>query len=146
MIGHSLSRIAFVGALLLSLGAHAAKVYKWTDPNGQVHFSSSPPPDQSAEQVRLRGSANVAAPEEPATDAAAEAPAGDKPELSAEQREQLTKYCTELRARINTLGQGGKVMERKPDGTQAELAPTDVADRIRADKESERNYCRANKL
>lgn len=148
MIGHSISRVTLLGALLLlSLGVSAAKVYKWTDANGQTHFSSSPPPDQNAEQVQLRGSANVAAPEastDPAT--APQASAGEKPELSPEQREQLTKYCVEIRERINTLGQGGKVMERKPDGTQVELSPVDVADRVRQDKENERNYCKANGL
>lgn len=148
MIGISTSRVALLGALmLLSLGANAAKVYKWTDANGQTHFSSTPPPDQSAEQVQMRGSADVAAPEEP-VDPAAVTPAttGDKPELSAEQREQLTKYCVEIRERINTLGQSGKVMERRPDGTQVELSPVDVADRVREDKENERNYCKANGL
>lgn len=147
MIGHSTSRVALLGAIMmLSLGANAAKVYKWTDANGQTHFSSTPPPDQSAEQVQMRGSADVAAPEEPADPAAATPPAGDKPELSPEQREQLTKYCVEIRERINTLGQSGKVMERRPDGTEVELSPVDVADRVRQDKENERNYCKANGL
>ena len=148
MIGHSLSRAALIGLLTLSLGAYAAKVYKWTDANGQVHFSSSPPPDQTADEVRLRGNADAPTPTSPEPEAAAadETPKTDKPELSAEQREQLTKYCVELRERMNTLGQGGKVMERRPDGTQAELSPVDVADRVRQDKESERNYCKPHGL
>lgn len=145
MIARSILRVAILSAFAVSLGANAAKVYKWTDANGQTHFSSSPPPNQNAEQVQMRGSANVSAPET-ADPAAAEAASGDKPELSPEQREQLTKYCVEIRERINALGQGGKLMERRPDGTQVELSPVDAADRLRQDKENERNYCRANGL
>jgi hypothetical protein len=43
------------GGLLLALPA-AAQVYKWTDANGRVTYSSTPPPgNQKADPVQLRG-------------------------------------------------------------------------------------------
>lgn len=46
----------------LLMGASAAaqtepagpKIYKWTDKNGQLHFSSSPPPGQKTEEIAVR--------------------------------------------------------------------------------------------
>jgi glutaredoxin len=32
----------------------AAGVYKWTDAQGRVHYSDSPPPDQEAAQVKIK--------------------------------------------------------------------------------------------
>lgn len=34
---------------LLSVTSHAAKIYKWRGPDGQVHYSSTPPPEVEAE-------------------------------------------------------------------------------------------------
>ncbi|BAN69944.1 DUF4124 domain-containing protein [endosymbiont of unidentified scaly snail isolate Monju] len=39
---------------LCTQGVGAATVYRWTDADGQVHFSSYPPP-QGAEAIELRG-------------------------------------------------------------------------------------------
>ena len=36
-----------LASLLLALPAGAAEVYRWTDQNGQVHFSQRPPPGES---------------------------------------------------------------------------------------------------
>ena len=44
--------------LLLAVAActlpAAAGVYKWTDAQGRVHYSDSPPPDQKAAQVKIK--------------------------------------------------------------------------------------------
>jgi glutaredoxin len=44
--------------MLLSVAActlpAAAGVYKWTDAQGRVHYSDSPPPDQKAAQVKIK--------------------------------------------------------------------------------------------
>lgn len=41
-------------ALLCVSAAYGATVYKWTDDNGVVHYSSSPPPGEEAEQTAER--------------------------------------------------------------------------------------------
>ena len=41
------------GLLLVPLIA-AAQAYKWTDAQGKVHFSDTPPPDGKADQITIR--------------------------------------------------------------------------------------------
>jgi len=41
----------FVAACALPV---SAGVYKWTDAQGRVHYSDSPPPDQKAAQVKIK--------------------------------------------------------------------------------------------
>ncbi|MGH6690409.1 MAG: DUF4124 domain-containing protein [Gammaproteobacteria bacterium] len=44
--------------LLLAVGActlpAAAAVYKWTDADGRIHYSDSPPPDRKAAKVEIK--------------------------------------------------------------------------------------------
>ena len=59
---HGSALCLVLGAVAISSAAMGAEVYKWTDANGQVHFSDKPPPsnDKSAQQnvsqVRLTAS------------------------------------------------------------------------------------------
>ncbi|UCD33373.1 MAG: DUF4124 domain-containing protein [Desulfobacterales bacterium] len=39
--------------LILFNTAHAAKIYKWRDPDGQVHYSTTPPPDADAKSTPI---------------------------------------------------------------------------------------------
>jgi hypothetical protein len=39
-------KFLLMGALLISLSAESAKMYKWVDENGKVHYSDKVPPDQ----------------------------------------------------------------------------------------------------
>jgi len=125
----------------------AAKIYKWTDANGQVHFDSSPPPSQVTEKVRIQK--GVDAPP-PASDVAA--PVADKaqnpgkPVLSPAQRTELTTYCGAIRARIAVLKQGGNVVEKNPDGTNQALGADAIASKVAADESSLKTYCTANDL
>ena len=51
-------------ALCAAAPADAQRVYKWTDENGVVHFSPTPPPEGDSEQVRLRRAPPAPAPAE----------------------------------------------------------------------------------
>jgi glutaredoxin len=42
-------------AALAAGAAQAQTVYKWTDKNGKVHFSDTPPTDADAREQRIRG-------------------------------------------------------------------------------------------
>lgn len=125
----------------------AAKIYKWTDANGQVHFDSSPPPGQATEKVRIQK--GVDAPP-PAPDAAApvddKAQNSAKPVLTPAQRAELSTYCGAIRERITVLKQGGNVVERNPDGTNQALGADAIASKVAADESSLKTYCTANGL
>jgi len=38
---------------LIYLNAHAAKIYKWVGPDGQVHYTSTPPPEVDAKSTGM---------------------------------------------------------------------------------------------
>lgn len=42
-----------LAALLLSPLAHAGKVYKWVDKDGNVHYSNTPPPEASQQERQV---------------------------------------------------------------------------------------------
>ena len=49
----SLARLALAGLVILTLAPAEAKVYKWTDAKGVLHFSDKPPPQDQVELVRV---------------------------------------------------------------------------------------------
>lgn len=50
---HALGAI-LVGVCVVAGAAGAASVYKWIDPEGQIHFSDNPPTDRPVEEVKIR--------------------------------------------------------------------------------------------
>lgn len=46
--------IVFPLCLMFLSAAAAAQAYKWTDAQGKVHFSDSPPPDRKADKMTLK--------------------------------------------------------------------------------------------
>ena len=66
----------------------AAGVYKWTDTEGRVHYSDSPPPDRKADQVKIK----VRSITGPATVSAL--PAAAKKPASSAGKERVRMYTT----------------------------------------------------
>jgi S1-C subfamily serine protease len=66
LAGLALSVLGFA----LVTAAQASKLYKWTDANGQTHYSQTPPPDQSVDYKSSR--------------------------IAGDVREELRPYCTAL--------------------------------------------------
>lgn len=124
----------------------AAKIFKWTDANGQVHFDSSPPPGQVTEKVRIQKSVEV--PQAAATDAAkattANSSDAEKIKMSPQQRAELTTYCNAMRVRLTAFKQGGLVIEKGLDGKSVALDADAIAQKLSADEENVKTYCTAN--
>ena len=51
-------------AVLSATTAAQAEFYKWTDADGQVHYSETPPPDQQAEEIQVNTKTATPAPEQ----------------------------------------------------------------------------------
>ena len=68
--------------LIASCGAFA-QIYKWTDKNGQVHYSQTPPPGQAAGAVDFRESQLGEAPPPKPADSPASAASSPVPVASA---------------------------------------------------------------
>jgi glutaredoxin len=48
------SRTLFCLAMLMCAPSVMAGVYKWTDAQGRVHYSDSPPPEAKSKQVKIK--------------------------------------------------------------------------------------------
>lgn len=93
----------------LASAAAPAKVYKWTDANGTVHFSPTPP-DEAAQEVKLQKApkaAPAAAPEVVATPTTAE-------------------RCAQHRDNLKLLEAEGKTLSIEVDG---KLRPLNAEER-----------------
>lgn len=118
-------RLLIATALLLAVPLAMAQAYKWTDANGTVHYSDSPPPqgtkykkvtttgtvDPITSGADGHGSDTTAATDKPAQ-------AGSTPQQPmADTPENRTKLCNTLKGNLDTLkGSGPVVMEQ--DGQQ----------------------------
>src|SRR5690349_9273769 len=95
-------RLPLALVLLLLAPTVAAQVYKWTDSQGTVHYSETPPPKGTTYQrVTTVGSAAPVAPASenrpvasPPADEARSAPLADTPE-------NRTKLCSSLKANLD---------------------------------------------
>jgi len=56
ILSHSARNFAFIllSALFLMGTAQAAALYKWTDEQGNVHYSQSPPQNQKADRMQVK--------------------------------------------------------------------------------------------
>jgi hypothetical protein len=138
--------LSLFAALVFGAAVSAApKIFKWTDADGQVHFGSAPPPGQTAQKVRILKSVDApAAPVDAPTAAGNGKADAAKPAITPEQRAELVKYCTAMRERISTLKQGGRVVEKNPDGSKNDLDAAAVTSKLREDEGNVRSYCTSN--
>jgi hypothetical protein len=101
---------------LLCAHAFGQQAYRWTDANGQVHYSDRPTP--GATEVRLRGAQGYSAPTQSAADAASQTE-----ELPGEEPVQAYTRFNVLRpSQQETLWNTGSVLDVEVD-LQPELQP-----------------------
>lgn len=121
-------RRAARSTLLLALlaaalpAAAAQTLYKWTDADGVVHYSATPPPDGArASEVKLRGEPAARDSDTAAarTDAEADADATDTATADGDAARQ--RNCAIARANIATLKASDEV--RLGDAASAPLTP-----------------------
>ncbi len=108
--------LALVAAGALAQGA--TKVYKWTDKDGRVHYSSTPPPEGEAQEMNVRSA--------PPTPVAKPESEEAKPDPEAERKAGFKRNCDAARANLAQFQQPGQLMTPKPDGT---MTPVSDAER-----------------
>lgn len=86
--------VVFVAVALL--GTAQAKVYKWTDANGKVHYGERPPPGADVENVRIERKATA---EEAAPVSASERRARQRKLLKAFEADRKEREADKARAR-----------------------------------------------
>ena len=116
-----MNKIAFACGLVLALAtslAAADQVYKWVDPQGNVHFSQTPPAGTKVQAKpmtvyvpppdpqSLQNTQQVEQAQADKDKAAADAAAKNKPDAGAEA--QKKSHCDDLRSRLVVLQQSGR--------------------------------------
>ncbi len=119
-----------VSLLIFAFTAHAAKVYKWVDADGRVHYESTPPPVDQYQTLDIKEPPPAAKPErrylddEPTADTAQGTQPNtdnlqpDREEIDRKRREVMRYNCAAARKNKMTLisfrrieipdGKGGK--------------------------------------
>ncbi|HEY1774062.1 MAG TPA: DUF4124 domain-containing protein [Gammaproteobacteria bacterium] len=115
-----MNKVAFICGMMLALGtslAAADQVYRWVDPQGNVHFSQTPPPGTKTQAQPMtvyvpppdpQSLQNTQQSEQAQADkdkAAADA-AAKKPDPAAEAQKKA--HCDDLRQRLVILQQSGR--------------------------------------
>lgn len=133
-------------AALLHIGTAAAKVYKWTDENGQVHFSSQPPrgTDNDVYQLRLD---KVPTPPAPAAEKTAEKKSAidsdDSVELKPEiDPEVASQYCQQAKQAKQQLSENFSRRYKQDDGSVRPFTDKERADMMKRADDAIKSYCK----
>jgi hypothetical protein len=122
-------RFFIIAAILLLCAATTqAQVYKWTDPQGRVHYSAKPPPDARASEVRIAPGPSSPDPDtrsaEPAKAAEKAAEAGEPASGDAARQAALQRNCELARQNLGIL-EDPSIRRFREDGQEEAIYYTD---------------------
>ena len=138
-------------ALLLgcALPLQAEEIYTWTDAEGVVHFSATPPPGQQVSKETLRyhrgdpAAAEAAQQrwqgEEEATDK--QSGAREREAASAALGAERARNCATAREIVQSLESAPATRYRREDGSFQSYTPEEVAQRLDEARARESEYC-----
>lgn len=144
-------RPLLIAVLMGATGLAAAQTYKWTDENGKVHFSDTPPAERKAEQIKVRPAVpgnSAAAAKQPGWQAQLEASRmrdlqAQRDKDAAERQAQAdAANCLQARRQLDTLNSQVPVYRVDKDGARQYLDDKDRPARISAAQERVDRYCR----
>lgn len=125
--------LVMAGSALAQTGG-ATKVYKWTDKDGRVHYSQTPPPEGEVKELKVRS-----APATPVNAKPEDAEA--KPDPEAERKEGFKRNCEAARANLAQFQQQGQLMTRNPDGTMTPVSDAEKQAGIAQAQKDIAYYC-----
>jgi hypothetical protein len=130
--------------------AEAQKMYKWTDENGVVHFSATPPPGEEVESTEVPPGA-----EKLGQDPSTLAPASDMPNEAQQRRDELAQkrdqaraesqareaQCAAKRAEVERLEPHRRVFYTDENGETVRMDDQVRVDRVAAAKQFIQENC-----
>jgi hypothetical protein len=153
-------RIIALIILLMTVPLASAKVYKWVDKDGNVHFTEQPPPEEvKAEEVDTSGSALRESQRQDAIRIEQQRnQAGDnqqmredetsalrKQALEAEQdkhfQEQRKAACHSAKTNLQMLQSGGRIFELDEDGKRVYIKDSERKSRLVHFQGKVKEYC-----
>ena len=131
---------------LTSIQAQAGKIYRWTDENGQMHFSENPPRGIETETVKIKASSGGSA---ASASTSSSAPQAQKSETK-QAPEQLTsdytdeekaKYCQQSKTLLSQMQGNINRRFQQEDGSYERLSDEQRADYIAEAKDGIERFC-----
>lgn len=114
----------------------AAQIYTWTDENGKVHFSDKPIVNETVTTVQPKINNNVA--DTVTTDNQWQQnynknkqAKAEKAKESAEKTRKNKSYCNQLKSKLATLKQGGRLYAMSPEGERNFYSDTQLKAEIK---------------
>ena len=123
-----------------------AKVYKWVDDNGQVHYGEKPGSTQ-AEQVQIRTNETttprkIKQGEDDKAEGKDKAEAAKEPEQPEMSKKEKRKLCNEAKSDLAAIMSRGRMREINEKGEYIYLTEEQRQDRISAAKKKQKEFCR----
>ncbi len=155
---------AIAGGLFLTLPA-AAQTYKWTDPDGKIHYSDQPPPSTVKDESVIKRAKN--APPPPAAAATGEkgknaAPKAATPteqeaefrkrqvanaekeaaeKKKADEAAEKKTNCDAAKGQLANLQAGGRITRNNAKGEREFMSDQEVAQEIERGKKAAASWC-----
>lgn len=130
----------------LSVSANSAGYYRWTDEQGQTHYTQSPPQGRPAEFIRTSTGSRSTESAAPADTGSA--PDGANNEAAESQSEQLEglpapdpALCRQAHEVLESLDGYARIRAKQPDGSYKVLDEADKAEQRQLATEAIELYC-----
>lgn len=146
------SAITLLAGALFALPAHAAKLYKWVDADGNVTYSERrPPPESNAETIRLRSATLNEAGAQERLDALSERAAEQQRDrefadnsasASAERDERLANNCKIARENMRILKTTSRIQDKDANGEAYFLDEAGIQAKIAQTQQQIENNCK----
>jgi hypothetical protein len=136
-------------ALLLGNFA-AAQAYKWTDENGKVHFSDSPPPDRKAQELNVKPAVPANPNAKPGRSWESQLEESRMNQLRAQQQKDAEERkariaeneCHRARYRLDMLQNSRRVYKVDDKGQRQYLDDKDRPAQIQSAQQAVEKHCR----
>jgi len=149
-----LTGCALISSLVISIASapvQASKIYRWTDENGQMHFSENPPRGIEVETVKVKvrsgtgvGAATSSTPSttsRPSTKTA-QKPTEEKEGLTTEySKEDKAKYCQQSRDLLTQMQGNPNRRFKQEDGSYQKLTEEQRADYVAQAQDGIERFC-----
>lgn len=148
---YSIIAATLILSVALASAATASEIYKWTDENGNVHYTDKPlEPSSERMNIASRSTDNSAVQSQTqarlerkadAAEAAANAPAGPSPEDLRAEKKKRAEQCTMYRERLTRFIQTRHLYRENESGDRTYL---DEAEMLAAQEEVQdqiKEYC-----
>lgn len=133
--------------LLLAISATAEKLYKWTDEDGNVQYSQTPPKDADAEKISVEGNGDDATKkryqeQKKRLDELANKrqEAKDKKAKAKSEAKENAALCEQAKSRLASY-QRARVNVTNDDGSQRRLAEEERIAQVKQSQDDVNEFC-----